>query len=67
MGFILAADLPGAGCTGTTMLATEALVPAIELIDTRIRIGRSRSATPSAGNASAAELRVGRGPGAASH
>lgn len=48
VGFILAADLPGAGCTEDDVLAaTEALVPAIELIDTRIRIGRSRSATPS--------------------
>lgn len=37
VGFILAADLPGAGCTEDDVLAaTEALVPSIELIDTRI-------------------------------
>ena len=38
VGFILAADLPGAGCTQDDVLgATEALVvPSIELIDTRI-------------------------------
>lgn len=37
VGFILSADLPGAGCTEDDVLAaTEALVPAIELIDTRI-------------------------------
>jgi 2-keto-4-pentenoate hydratase len=37
VGFILAADLPGAGCTEDDVLAaTEALAPSIELIDTRI-------------------------------
>ena len=37
VGFILAADLPGADCTEDDVLAaTEALVPSIELIDTRI-------------------------------
>ena len=37
VGFILAADLPGAGCTEDDVLAaTAAYVPAIELIDTRI-------------------------------
>ena len=37
MGFILADDLPGADCTEDHVLgATEALVPSIELIDTRI-------------------------------
>ncbi|OBK92560.1 2-keto-4-pentenoate hydratase [Mycobacterium sp. 1165178.9] len=37
VGFVLSADLPGAGCTEDDVLAaTEALVPAIELIDTRI-------------------------------
>ncbi len=37
VGFILAADLPGAGCSEDDVLgATAALVPAIELIDTRI-------------------------------
>lgn len=48
VGFILSDDLPGAECTEDDVLAaTEALVPSIELIDTRIRTGRSRSATPS--------------------
>src|SRR5271156_5190918 len=37
VGFILAADLPGAGCTEDDVLAaTGALVPSIELIDTRV-------------------------------
>ena len=37
VGFVLGADLPGAGCTEDDVLAaTEALVPSIELIDTRI-------------------------------
>jgi 2-keto-4-pentenoate hydratase len=37
VGFILAEDLPGAGCTEDDVLgATAALVPSIELIDTRI-------------------------------
>jgi 2-keto-4-pentenoate hydratase len=37
VGFILAHDLPGASCTEDDVLAaTEALVPSIELIDTRI-------------------------------
>ena len=37
VGFILSADLPGGDCTEDDVLAaTEALVPAIELIDTRI-------------------------------
>ncbi|TAM64887.1 2-keto-4-pentenoate hydratase [Mycobacterium sp.] len=37
VGFVLNADLPGAGCTEDDVLAvTEALVPSIELIDTRI-------------------------------
>src|SRR6201995_5626829 len=37
VGFILADDLPGEGCTEDDVLAaTEALVPSIELIDTRI-------------------------------
>ncbi|OBI43366.1 2-keto-4-pentenoate hydratase [Mycobacterium sp. E796] len=37
VGFILSDDLPGAGCTEDDVLAaTEALVPSIELIDTRI-------------------------------
>ena len=37
VGFILSADLPGADCTEDDVLAaTEALVPSIELIDTRI-------------------------------
>jgi 2-keto-4-pentenoate hydratase len=37
VGFILAADLPGAGCTEDDVLAaTAAFAPSIELIDTRI-------------------------------
>ncbi len=37
VGFLLSADLPGQGCTEEDVLAgTEALVPAIELIDSRI-------------------------------
>ena len=48
VGFILADDLPGTGCTEDDVLAaTAAFVPSIELIDTRIRTGRSASATPS--------------------
>ena len=39
MGFILAADLPGSGCTEDDVLAaTAAFAPAIELIDTRIKV-----------------------------
>lgn len=55
VGFILAADLPGAGCTEDDVLAaTEALVPAIELIDTRIKDWQIKICDTIADNASAA-------------
>lgn len=60
VGFILAADLPGAGCTEDDVLAaTEALVPAIELIDTRIKDWQIKICDTIADNASAAGLVLG--------
>lgn len=54
VGFILAADLPGAGCTEDDVLAaTEALVPSIELIDTRIKDWQIKICDTIADNASA--------------
>lgn len=55
VGFILNADLPGAGCTeDDVMAATEAFVPAIELIDTRITDWKIELCDTIADNASSA-------------
>ena len=55
MGFILADDLPGAGCTEDDVLAaTAAFAPAIELIDTRITDWKIKLCDTIADNASSA-------------
>jgi len=55
VGFILADDLPGAGCTEDDVLAaTAAYVPSIELIDTRIRDWKIALCDTIADNASSA-------------
>jgi len=55
VGFILADDLPGAGCTEDDVLAaTAAFVPAIELIDTRIKDWKIALCDTIADNASSA-------------
>jgi 2-keto-4-pentenoate hydratase len=55
VGFILAADLPGAGCTEVDVLqATAAFAPAIELIDTRITDWKIALCDTIADNASSA-------------
>jgi len=55
VGFILADDLPGAGCTEDDVLAaTAAYVPSIELIDTRIREWKIALCDTIADNASSA-------------
>ena len=60
VGFILAADLPGAGCTEDDVLAaTEALVPSIELIDTRITDWKIAWCDTIADNASSAGFVLG--------
>src|ERR1700731_4616889 len=60
VGFILAGDLPGADCTETDVLAaTEALVPSIELIDTRITDWKIALCDPIADNASSAGFVLG--------
>src|ERR1700751_192835 len=60
VGFILAADLPGAGCTEDAVLAaTEALVPSIELIDTRITDWKIALCDTIADNASSAGFVLG--------
>ncbi len=60
VGFILAADLPGAGCTEDDVLAaTEAVVPAIELIDTRIKDWKIALCDTIADNASSAGFVLG--------
>ncbi len=60
VGFILAADLPGAGCTEEDVLAaTEALVPSIELIDTRIKDWKIALCDTIADNASSAGFVLG--------
>jgi 2-keto-4-pentenoate hydratase len=62
VGFILAADLPGAGCTEDDVLAaTEALVPSIELIDTRITDWKIALCDTIADNASSAGFVLGAG------
>lgn len=60
VGFILAADLPGADCTEDDVLAaTEALVPSIELIDSRIKDWQIKICDTIADNASAAGFVLG--------
>ncbi|MGE2722086.1 2-keto-4-pentenoate hydratase [Mycolicibacterium celeriflavum] len=55
VGFILADDLPGAGCTEDDVLAaTAAFAPAIELIDTRITDWKIKLCDTIADNASSA-------------
>ena len=61
VGFILNADLPGAGCTEEDVLAaTEALVPSIELIDTRITDWQIELCDTIADNASSAGFVLGK-------
>ena len=61
VGFILSADLPGAGCTEDDVLAaTEALVPSIELIDTRITDWKIALCDTIADNASSAGFVLGK-------
>ncbi|KAA1247556.1 2-keto-4-pentenoate hydratase [Mycobacterium simiae] len=60
VGFILADDLPGADCTEDDVLAaTEALVPSIELIDTRIKDWQVKICDTIADNASSAGFVLG--------
>jgi 2-keto-4-pentenoate hydratase len=60
VGFILSADLPGADCTEDDVLtATEALVPSIELIDTRISDWKIALCDTIADNASSAGFVLG--------
>lgn len=55
VGFVLADDLPGAGCTEDDVLAaTAAFVPSIELIDTRIKDWKIKLCDTIADNASSA-------------
>jgi 2-keto-4-pentenoate hydratase len=55
VGFILADDLPGAGCTEDDVVAaTAAFVPSIELIDTRIKDWKIKLCDTIADNASSA-------------
>ncbi|OBH02665.1 2-keto-4-pentenoate hydratase [Mycobacterium sp. E1747] len=61
VGFILNADLPGADCTEDDVLAaTEALVPSIELIDTRITDWKIELCDTIADNASSAGFVLGK-------
>jgi 2-keto-4-pentenoate hydratase len=60
VGFVLNADLPGADCTEDDVLAaTEALVPSIELIDTRITDWKIALCDTIADNASSAGFVLG--------
>ena len=60
VGFILAADLPGADCTENDVLAaTAAFVPSIELIDTRITDWKISLCDTIADNASSAGFVLG--------
>lgn len=60
VGFILADDLPGSGCTEDDVLAaTAAFVPAIELIDTRIKDWKIALCDTIADNASSAGFVLG--------
>lgn len=61
VGFVLGGDLPGAGCSEVDVLAaTEAVVPAIELIDSRVRDWRISLPDTIADNASSAGFVLGR-------
>lgn len=61
VGFVLGADLPGEGCTVDDVLAaTEYVVPAIELIDSRIADWKIGLFDTIADNASSAGLVLGR-------
>jgi 2-keto-4-pentenoate hydratase len=61
VGFVLGSDLPGEGCTEDDVLAgTEAVVPSIELIDSRIRDWRISLPDTIADNASSAGFVLGR-------
>lgn len=61
-GFVLGADLPGEDCTEADVLAaTERVVPAIELIDSRIADWRIGLADTIADNASSAGFVIGAG------
>ena len=63
VGFILADDLPGAGCTEDDVLAaTAAFVPSIELIDTRIKNWQIKLCDTIADNASSAGWVLGKEP-----
>ena len=58
VGFILADDLPGAGCTEDDVLAaTAAFAPSIELIDTRITDWKIKLCDTIADNASSARMK----------
>nr|VTO97473.1 2-hydroxyhexa-2,4-dienoate hydratase [Mycobacterium riyadhense] len=60
VGFILSDDLPGSGCTEDDVLAaTQALVPSIELIDTRIKDWQIKICDTIADNAAAAGFVLG--------
>ncbi|MFC9972847.1 2-keto-4-pentenoate hydratase [Spirillospora sp. NPDC127200] len=62
VGFMLGADLPGEDCTEADVLAaTERVVPALELIDSRIRDWRIGLADTIADNASSAGFVIGAG------
>ncbi|MEV5970798.1 2-keto-4-pentenoate hydratase [Streptomyces sp. NPDC051921] len=62
IGFVLGADLPGADCTPADVLAaTEHVVPAVELIDSRIADWRIGIADTIADNASSAGFATGPG------
>ncbi|MBA9007173.1 2-keto-4-pentenoate hydratase [Thermomonospora cellulosilytica] len=62
VGFVLGADLPGEDCTEDDVLqATERVVPALELIDSRIADWRIRLADTIADNASSAGYVIGEG------
>jgi len=60
VGFILGEDLPGGGCTEQDVIAaTEAVVPSIELIDSRIRDWKISLPDTIADNASSAGFALG--------
>ncbi|POX57203.1 2-keto-4-pentenoate hydratase [Streptomyces sp. Ru71] len=62
VGFVLGDDLPGEDCTPQDVLhATERVVPALELIDSRIRDWRISIADTIADNASSAGYLIGEG------
>ncbi|MDI3408776.1 2-keto-4-pentenoate hydratase [Streptomyces cavernicola] len=62
VGFVLGDDLPGENCTEADVLAaTERVVPALELIDSRIRDWRISIADTIADNASSAGYVIGEG------